>query len=159
MARGDLEDHRHVAMPFGRTCRRAAVGVAGPEETRAEHFAVAVLEILPLDAPGVGHDVHLLGARLVPHPDGQYIVAASGRPDEENRMPVPLVDPPSYHALVLDERIHASLYTDPRIFADEMEKIFHRGWVFVGHDSEIPQPGDFVTRRVGAQPVLMVRGR
>jgi len=26
-----------------------------------------------------------------------------------------------------------SLYTDPRIFADEMERIFHRGWVFVGH--------------------------
>ena len=42
-----------------------------------------------------------------------------------------------------------SLYTDPRIFADEMERIFHRGWVFVGHESEIPGPGDFVTRSLG----------
>ena len=48
-----------------------------------------------------------------------------------------------YKTLVQDDRIHASLYTDPRIFADEMERIFHRGWVFVGHASEIPQPGDF----------------
>jgi len=51
-----------------------------------------------------------------------------------------------------------SLYTDPRIFADEMDRIFHRGWVFVGHESEIPGPGDFVTRTLGTQPVLMVRG-
>ncbi|MGH7421413.1 MAG: aromatic ring-hydroxylating oxygenase subunit alpha, partial [Candidatus Rokuibacteriota bacterium] len=64
-----------------------------------------------------------------------------------------------YKTLVQDDRIHASLYTDARIFADEIERIFHRGWVFVGHDSEVPRPGDFVTRRVGAQPVLMVRGR
>jgi phenylpropionate dioxygenase-like ring-hydroxylating dioxygenase large terminal subunit len=64
-----------------------------------------------------------------------------------------------YKTLVQDDRIHASLYTDARIFADEMDRIFHRGWVFVGHASEIPRPGDFVTRRVGAQPVIMVRGR
>ena len=74
-------------------------------------------------------------------------------PDGEPR---PRID---YKALVQDDRIHASLYTDARIFADEMERIFHRGWVFVGHASEVPRPGDFVTRRVGAQPVIMVRGR
>jgi hypothetical protein len=60
---------------------------------------------------------------------------------------------------VQDDRIHASLYTDPRVFDDEMERIFARGWVFVGHDSEIPAPGDFVTRRIGAEPVIMVRGQ
>lgn len=64
-----------------------------------------------------------------------------------------------YEHLVHDDRIHASLYTDPRIFAEEMEKIFYQGWVFIGHDSEIPQPGDFITRHVGTQPVLMVRGK
>jgi hypothetical protein len=47
--------------------------------------------------------------------------------------------PIDYKALVLDDRIHASLYTDPRIFADKMDRIFHAGWVFVGHDSEIPR--------------------
>jgi phenylpropionate dioxygenase-like ring-hydroxylating dioxygenase large terminal subunit len=63
-----------------------------------------------------------------------------------------------YDELVRDDRIHASLYTDPQIFADEMERIFHRGWVFVGHASEIPNPGDFVTRPLGTQPAILVRG-
>jgi len=65
--------------------------------------------------------------------------------------------PLDYKALVRDDRVHASLYTDPRIFDDEMERIFHRGWVFVGHDSEIPQPGDFITRSIGTEPLIMAR--
>jgi phenylpropionate dioxygenase-like ring-hydroxylating dioxygenase large terminal subunit len=64
-----------------------------------------------------------------------------------------------YKALVQDDRIHASLYTDPRIFAAEMDRIFYAGWVFVGHDSEIPRAGDFVTRPLGREPVIMVRGK
>jgi phenylpropionate dioxygenase-like ring-hydroxylating dioxygenase large terminal subunit len=64
-----------------------------------------------------------------------------------------------YKTLVQDDRIHASLYTDPRIFADEMDRIFHAGWVFVGHDSEIPRAGDYVTRTLGREPVIMVRGK
>jgi phenylpropionate dioxygenase-like ring-hydroxylating dioxygenase large terminal subunit len=63
-----------------------------------------------------------------------------------------------YKTLVQDDRIHASLYTDPQVFDDEMERIFHRGWVFVAHESEIPRPGDYVTRHVGTEPVIMVRG-
>jgi nitrite reductase/ring-hydroxylating ferredoxin subunit len=64
-----------------------------------------------------------------------------------------------YKTLVQDDRIHASLYTDARVFDDEMERIFRRGWVFVGHDSEIPHPGDFVTRAIGTEPVIMVRAQ
>jgi hypothetical protein len=64
-----------------------------------------------------------------------------------------------YKTLVQDDRIHASLYTDARIFDDEMERIFRRSWVFVGHDSEIPHPGDFVTRAIGTEPVIMVRAQ
>lgn len=63
-----------------------------------------------------------------------------------------------YKTLVQDDRIHASLYTAPPVFDDEMERIFHRGWVFVAHESEIPRPGDYVTRHVGTEPVTMVRG-
>ncbi len=61
--------------------------------------------------------------------------------------------------LVHDDKIHASLYTDPHIFEQELEKIFYRVWVFVGHDSEVPEPGDYVTRQIGRQPVLMVRDK
>jgi len=64
-----------------------------------------------------------------------------------------------YTSLVQSDRIHASLYRDPRVFDDEMERIFHRGWVFVGHESEIPRPGDFVTRTLGRQPVILARTR
>ncbi len=70
-----------------------------------------------------------------------------------------VTSPIRYEALIHDDRIHASLYTDPRIFTEEMEKIFYQGWVFVGHDSEIPNPGDFITRHIGTQPVIMVRGK
>ena len=61
--------------------------------------------------------------------------------------------------LVHDDKIHASLYTDPHIFEQELEKIFYRVWVFIGHDSEVPAPGDYVTRQIGRQPVLMVRDK
>ena len=62
-----------------------------------------------------------------------------------------------YRHLVQDDRIHGSLYTDPAVFADEMERIFTDGWVFVGHESEVPDVGDWVSRRLGTEPVLMVR--
>ncbi|HZD26437.1 MAG TPA: Rieske 2Fe-2S domain-containing protein [Alphaproteobacteria bacterium] len=64
-----------------------------------------------------------------------------------------------YRALIEPSRVHGSLYTDPRVFADEMERLFLRGWVFVGHESEIPEPGDWVSRRLGLEPVIMLRNR
>ena len=56
-----------------------------------------------------------------------------------------------FETLVHDDKIHASLYTNPQIFEEELEKIFYRVWVFVGHDSEVPNPGDYVTRQIGRQ--------
>lgn len=62
-----------------------------------------------------------------------------------------------YRALIEPMRVHGSLYTDAQVFADEMERIFLKGWVFVGHESEIPEPGDWVSRRLGLEPVIMLR--
>lgn len=62
-----------------------------------------------------------------------------------------------YNDVVKEDRVHGRVYTDPDIFAEEMDKIFHRGWVYVGHDSEIPTPGDFRLRKIGQQSVIMVR--
>jgi phenylpropionate dioxygenase-like ring-hydroxylating dioxygenase large terminal subunit len=64
-----------------------------------------------------------------------------------------------YSSAVRTDRVHGSLYVDPEVFADEMARIFTRGWAFVGHDSEIPEPGDWVTRRLGREPVILVRDR
>lgn len=61
-------------------------------------------------------------------------------------------------ALVLDDRVHGSIYKDPAMFELEIERVFHRGWVYVGHASEVPDAGDFRTATIGRQPVIMVRG-
>jgi phenylpropionate dioxygenase-like ring-hydroxylating dioxygenase large terminal subunit len=62
-----------------------------------------------------------------------------------------------YDALVKEDRVHLSLYTNPAVFSDEMDKIFHRGWVYVGHQGEVPNSGDCRLKRIGLQPVIMVR--
>lgn len=61
--------------------------------------------------------------------------------------------------LVLEDRVHTSLYTDPQIFDAEMEKIFANTWVWVAHASEIPEAGSYKNSFIGNQPVIVVRDR
>ena len=46
---------------------------------------------------------------------------------------------PDYHDLIRRDRIHGSLYTSSAVYRDELERIFYGGWVYVGHESEIPE--------------------
>jgi phenylpropionate dioxygenase-like ring-hydroxylating dioxygenase large terminal subunit len=62
-----------------------------------------------------------------------------------------------YAALIKSDRVHSRLYVDPQIFVDEIQTIFGRGWVYVGHEGEVPKAGDFALKRIGQQPVIMVR--
>jgi phenylpropionate dioxygenase-like ring-hydroxylating dioxygenase large terminal subunit len=64
----------------------------------------------------------------------------------------------AYDELVCDDRVHSRIYTDPEIFEEELDRVFHRGWVYVGHEGEVPEPGDFRSTLVGRQPVILVRG-
>jgi phenylpropionate dioxygenase-like ring-hydroxylating dioxygenase large terminal subunit len=64
-----------------------------------------------------------------------------------------------YDRLIKRDKVHGSLYTDAAIFADELRKIWYRSWVFVGHETEVAQPGDYVRKRLGLQDVIMTRGR
>ncbi|MGI9556540.1 MAG: aromatic ring-hydroxylating oxygenase subunit alpha [Solirubrobacterales bacterium] len=48
-------------------------------------------------------------------------------------------------------------YFDQGVFDRELRNIFGRAWLFLGHESEIVEPGDYVTRRLGADPVIVVR--
>ncbi|WP_422333371.1 aromatic ring-hydroxylating oxygenase subunit alpha, partial [Rhodococcus sp. (in: high G+C Gram-positive bacteria)] len=57
------------------------------------------------------------------------------------------------------ERIHGSLYTNEDVFADELERIWYRSWVFVGHTSEVPAPNDYVRKKLGLQDVIMTRDK
>jgi phenylpropionate dioxygenase-like ring-hydroxylating dioxygenase large terminal subunit len=59
--------------------------------------------------------------------------------------------------LVLDDRVHGALYTEPSIYAAELERIWYRTWVYVGHVSEVPQANDYVLKSIGPQDVIMAR--
>ncbi len=59
--------------------------------------------------------------------------------------------------LVEPDRVHRSVYTDPAIYQLEMERIFENTWIYVGHDSQVPDPGDYYATVIGRQPVIMVR--
>jgi phenylpropionate dioxygenase-like ring-hydroxylating dioxygenase large terminal subunit len=65
----------------------------------------------------------------------------------------------SLDELVRPERVHRSLYTDRDVFAQEMERVFGGTWTYLAHESEIPQPNDFVRRRLGLRPVLVTRDK
>lgn len=60
-------------------------------------------------------------------------------------------------SLVKNDAVHQSIYTDPAIFAQELELLFGRTWIFVAHDSEIPQSGDFKTDQISRWRLLLVR--
>lgn len=55
-------------------------------------------------------------------------------------------------------RVNRASMTSPEVFALEMTRIFDHSWLYVGHESEIREPGDYVRRPVGGRPVFMVRG-
>ncbi len=59
--------------------------------------------------------------------------------------------------LVQEDRAHRLIYTDPAIFEAEMTQIFGGTWTYLAHESEIPNENDFITRRMGLRPLIIVR--
>jgi phenylpropionate dioxygenase-like ring-hydroxylating dioxygenase large terminal subunit len=59
--------------------------------------------------------------------------------------------------LVQPDRVHHSVYSDPDVFALEMARIFGRAWLLVGHESQVPAPGDYFTTHMGHEPVIVCR--
>lgn len=49
------------------------------------------------------------------------------------------------------------LYSDRETFERELTAVFAKSWLLVGFESEIPAPGDYVTRRLAADPVVVTR--
>jgi len=67
--------------------------------------------------------------------------------------------PTTLDELIHPDKVHGSLYTDRSIFARELAKIWYTTWVFVGHESEVPQANDYVRKRLGLQDVVMTRDK
>jgi len=60
-------------------------------------------------------------------------------------------------SLVEEDRVHRDLYIDPEVFQLEMERLWSRTWSYVGHTSQVPQAGDFITVDIAAKPLILVR--
>jgi len=60
-------------------------------------------------------------------------------------------------ALVQPDRVHHSVYSDPAIFELEMDRIFGRAWLLLGHESQIRETGSYFTTRMGRESVIVTR--
>ena len=70
----------------------------------------------------------------------------------DSRQPALLVDPAQQIFKVARRN-----FTDPEIFKAEKELIFERSWLYLGHASELPKPGDFLSRTVAGRSILFTR--
>ena len=61
-------------------------------------------------------------------------------------------------SLVRPDAVHRDVYISPELFELEMEQLWRNTWIYVGHESQVPQAGDFYTTELARQPVIMVRG-
>src|SRR6202012_1562082 len=62
-------------------------------------------------------------------------------------------------AMVRPDRVRGEVYTSPAVYDLELKRIFREGWVFVAHESEVPETGDYTPRRIAGEPVIVVRGK
>ncbi|MEZ5739499.1 MAG: Rieske 2Fe-2S domain-containing protein [Burkholderiaceae bacterium] len=60
-------------------------------------------------------------------------------------------------SLVESARVHRDVYTSESVFALEQQRLFRRSWLYLGHDSQLPAPGDFLALTLAGQPMLVLR--
>ena len=53
--------------------------------------------------------------------------------------------------------INRRIFADREIYEVERERLFARCWLYLGHESEVPHPGDFVAAYMGEEPVILWR--
>ena len=49
------------------------------------------------------------------------------------------------------------VFVDEEVYRDEQERVFGRCWLYLAHESQLPNPGDFVTHYMGEESVLVCR--
>ena len=65
--------------------------------------------------------------------------------------------------LIIDDReqgifrYHRSALTSPEIMDMERERVFGRCWLYLGHESEVENPGDYRRRTIGGKPLFYTR--
>jgi len=66
-------------------------------------------------------------------------------------------NPAKAAALVESNQVHRDVYVSQDIYKLEMRHVFNNAWVFVGHESQTPEKGDYFATQIGDQPVIQVR--
>ena len=66
-------------------------------------------------------------------------------------------NPDAVRALVQADRVHRDLYISDEVFQLEQEHFFANTWNYVGHESQLPKPGDYITNDIGGRPLIIVR--
>lgn len=54
-------------------------------------------------------------------------------------------------------RINRRAYTDDGLFQREMSAIFERCWLYLCHESQVSNPGDYVSTSLAGRPVFVIR--
>jgi benzoate/toluate 1,2-dioxygenase alpha subunit len=67
-------------------------------------------------------------------------------------------NPAAIRALIRPDSVHRDLYLDAELFELEMTGLWRNTWIYVGHESQVPNAGDFYTTVIGLEPVIMLRG-
>lgn len=60
---------------------------------------------------------------------------------------------------IFSDGVDGRLYNDQHVFEQELKKIWYTTWVYVGHESEIPNTNDFVMKSLGLEPIIMTRSK
>src|SRR6266852_4639230 len=56
-------------------------------------------------------------------------------------------------------QISREIFVNEEIYREELERLFARVWLFVGHESQIPNPGDYFVSGMGEESVILCRDR
>lgn len=51
-----------------------------------------------------------------------------------------------------------AFYTEPEVYRRDLERVWGRNWIWVGHRSQVPENGDYFLFEVGQESIIVVRG-
>ena len=75
---------------------------------------------------------------------------------------MPTANSPAYRPGLVDLKagtISREIFVSEAIYREELERVFARAWLFVGHESQIPEPGDYVISGMGEESRILCRDR
>jgi len=65
--------------------------------------------------------------------------------------------PIDFGSLVEPDRVHKACYADENVFEQELKSIFYKSWIYVGHESQVPNAGDYWTTWIGKERMIICR--